>query len=219
MNPDAAARSEKFGSAVAITIGIALLITVSVLAGMRIGGSSEDPTPAAATSQSTSTSSATRSSASSTSSTTRSSTSSTSTTSGTAFRCSSARCHQIDQYYACRIEHSASRSKADEVCGLESDTYWSHSRAREAAELPAPTVTVTRTAEPAPAPTQPPSPRQTQPPSPPYAAGAGMEWTLRGPYASLWTCDQAADQWPSNTSNCFMHDGAAYYWAIRQAAR
>ena len=57
------------------------------------------------------------------------------------------------------------------------------------------------------------------PPSPPYAAGAGYEWFLKGPFQSTWTCTQNADSWPSGTSECFDYNGGAYYWAMRQASR
>lgn len=83
------------------------------------------------------------------------------------------------------------------------------------ADIPtATTTTRTRTQAPATQNEQP-----SGPPSPPYAAGAGYEWFLKGPFQSTWTCTQNADSWPAGTSECFDYNGGTYYWAMRQASR
>lgn len=59
---------------------------------------------------------------------------------------------------------------------------------------------------------------QPQMPTPPNQAPAGWEWGLLGPYSSTWTCDQAAQSWPSQRSECFTYDGDAYYYGLRRPA-
>ena len=41
-----------------------------------------------------------------------------------------------------------------------------------------------------------------------------------GPYGSLFTCEQARDSWPVQSSACYTGgDGNAYFDGMRQAAR
>ena len=58
-------------------------------------------------------------------------------------------------------------------------------------------------------------PPTTPMPGPPTSAhSSDTHWVLRGPYSSLWTCDQASDEWPERTSVCFEHDGSAYFYGL-----
>lgn len=86
-----------------------------------------------------------------------------------------------------------------------------------------PTTSTTRPQIPtSPPATSPPAPTTTRPefPGPPdVAPGANREWARYGPYSSLWTCGQSQGAWPERTSECFMFEGQAYYYGIRQATR
>lgn len=79
------------------------------------------------------------------------------------------------------------------------------------------TTTVTKDA-PAPTPRPAPDPDASWPPAP-TGAPSGFEWARMGPYDSVWTCDQAASQWPASKTECFRGpDGRAYFYGMRQAA-
>lgn len=57
-------------------------------------------------------------------------------------------------------------------------------------------------------------------PAPPtdVTLGVGYRWQLTGPFATVSTCDQNADQQPALTSECFsLSDGNAYFWNTVQA--
>lgn len=57
-------------------------------------------------------------------------------------------------------------------------------------------------------------------PAPPaIAPGPNREWASYGPYPSLSACGQAQGAWPERTSECFMFDGQAYYFGVRQSSR
>lgn len=51
-------------------------------------------------------------------------------------------------------------------------------------------------------------------------AGPQMEYATMGPYGSLFTCEQARDSWPVQSSPCYTgSDGNAYFEGMRQAMR
>lgn len=51
-------------------------------------------------------------------------------------------------------------------------------------------------------------------------AGPQMEYATMGPYGSLFTCEQARDSWPVQSSPCYTGgDGNAYFEGMRQAMR
>ncbi len=79
------------------------------------------------------------------------------------------------------------------------------------------TVTVTYTESPAaaaPEPAQPPV-RAGDWPSPPFPAAAGREWIPLGPYAEDGLCGRSHAVWPSVKSECFAHDGAYWFYVLR----